>query len=95
MRARGAPGRLQRVSGESGPFQVFVDYAHTHDALENVLSALRATMRVGSSGPAAHDIGDLAYPRTPPAAGNRHPVDATRIAAGLIHAMNNQKGALR
>jgi UDP-N-acetylmuramoyl-L-alanyl-D-glutamate--2,6-diaminopimelate ligase len=40
---KGAPGRLQRVSVESD-FHVFVDYAHTHDALENVLSALRTTM---------------------------------------------------
>jgi len=37
---RNVPGRLQRV--ESGkPFDVFVDYAHTDDALANVLSALR------------------------------------------------------
>jgi UDP-N-acetylmuramoyl-L-alanyl-D-glutamate--2,6-diaminopimelate ligase len=38
--AMGAPGRLQPV--EAGqPFTVLVDYAHTDDALENVLSALR------------------------------------------------------
>jgi UDP-N-acetylmuramoyl-L-alanyl-D-glutamate--2,6-diaminopimelate ligase len=38
--ASGAPGRLQPV--EVGqPFAVLVDYAHTDDALENVLSALR------------------------------------------------------
>ncbi len=38
--APGAPGRLQRV--EAGqPFAVFVDYAHTDDALANVLTALR------------------------------------------------------
>ncbi|MBV6514515.1 MAG: UDP-N-acetylmuramoyl-L-alanyl-D-glutamate--2,6-diaminopimelate ligase [Planctomycetes bacterium] len=36
----GAPGRLERVSGERGPL-VFVDYAHTPDSLENVLSTLR------------------------------------------------------
>ena len=36
--AAGAPGRLQ--SGQAGqPFSVLVDYAHTDDALENVLSA--------------------------------------------------------
>jgi UDP-N-acetylmuramoyl-L-alanyl-D-glutamate--2,6-diaminopimelate ligase len=48
-RAIGAPGRLQRVAlnGSPLPFQVFVDYAHTHDALENVLKALRATMGRG------------------------------------------------
>ncbi|HWL91896.1 MAG TPA: UDP-N-acetylmuramoyl-L-alanyl-D-glutamate--2,6-diaminopimelate ligase [Phycisphaerae bacterium] len=35
------PGRLQRIeTGELG-FDVFVDYAHTDDALRNVLSALR------------------------------------------------------
>jgi len=34
------PGRLQRVGAEA-PFDVLVDYAHTDDALQNVLSALR------------------------------------------------------
>lgn len=38
---RCVPGRLQRVdTGQSG-FEVFVDYAHTDDALRNVLGALR------------------------------------------------------
>jgi UDP-N-acetylmuramoyl-L-alanyl-D-glutamate--2,6-diaminopimelate ligase len=46
---KGAPGRLQPVvplegSRDEMPFQVFVDYAHTHDSLENVLIAVRATM---------------------------------------------------
>lgn len=37
----GAPGRLERVNpGAEGP-AVFVDYAHTPDAMENVLSTLR------------------------------------------------------
>jgi UDP-N-acetylmuramoyl-L-alanyl-D-glutamate--2,6-diaminopimelate ligase len=36
----GAPGRLQPVRAGQ-PFAVLVDYAHTDDALENVLSALR------------------------------------------------------
>jgi UDP-N-acetylmuramoyl-L-alanyl-D-glutamate--2,6-diaminopimelate ligase len=50
----GAPGRLQRVVGSDIPqkeisFSVFVDYAHTHDALENVLNALRATMEGAGS----------------------------------------------
>lgn len=35
------PGRLEAVNWD-GPFQVLVDYAHTHDALGNVLRALRA-----------------------------------------------------
>jgi len=34
------PGRLQRVPGDA-PYSVFVDYAHTDDALRNVLSSLR------------------------------------------------------
>jgi UDP-N-acetylmuramoyl-L-alanyl-D-glutamate--2,6-diaminopimelate ligase len=40
----GVPGRLERVTAPGDRFQVFVDYAHTHDALENVLLALRGTM---------------------------------------------------
>jgi len=35
------PGRLQRVSGGADDLNVLVDYAHTDDALDNVLSALR------------------------------------------------------
>jgi UDP-N-acetylmuramoyl-L-alanyl-D-glutamate--2,6-diaminopimelate ligase len=34
------PGRLERIDTKSG-FVVYVDYAHTDDALRNVLSALR------------------------------------------------------
>ena len=37
--ATGAPGRLQRVPAARGPI-VLVDYAHTPDALVNVLSAI-------------------------------------------------------
>lgn len=36
-----APGRLERVT-EGGRFQVFVDYAHSPDAIVNVLRTLRA-----------------------------------------------------
>jgi UDP-N-acetylmuramoyl-L-alanyl-D-glutamate--2,6-diaminopimelate ligase len=48
----GVPGRLQPVvpkgQGRQGMrFQVLVDYAHTHDSLENVLKAIRATMGKG------------------------------------------------
>jgi UDP-N-acetylmuramoyl-L-alanyl-D-glutamate--2,6-diaminopimelate ligase len=38
--ATGAPGRLEPVRAGQ-PFSVLVDYAHTDDALENVLSALK------------------------------------------------------
>jgi UDP-N-acetylmuramoyl-L-alanyl-D-glutamate--2,6-diaminopimelate ligase len=42
--AQGAPGRLQPIEmGQS--FAVLVDYAHTDDALENVMSALRPLTR--------------------------------------------------
>jgi murE/murF fusion protein len=37
---RGVPGRVERVANNQG-LNIFVDYAHTPDALENVLSALR------------------------------------------------------
>ncbi len=42
--AEGAPGRLQAVRAGQ-PFAVLVDYAHTDDAMENVLSALRPLAR--------------------------------------------------
>ncbi len=35
------PGRMQRVGGDDAGPQVIVDYAHTPDALEKVLAALR------------------------------------------------------
>lgn len=38
---RGAPGRMQRIAGRRRP-RVVVDYAHTPDALAQVLAALRA-----------------------------------------------------
>jgi UDP-N-acetylmuramoyl-L-alanyl-D-glutamate--2,6-diaminopimelate ligase len=38
--AKGAPGRLERVPTRRG-FTVLVDYAHTPDALDNVLRAVR------------------------------------------------------
>lgn len=36
----GVPGRLERIANEKG-IHVFVDYAHTPDALKNVLKALK------------------------------------------------------
>ena len=38
-------GRLERVGGADCPIDVFVDYAHTDDALGNVLSAARQVCR--------------------------------------------------
>jgi UDP-N-acetylmuramoyl-L-alanyl-D-glutamate--2,6-diaminopimelate ligase len=36
------PGRLEPVTSKDHPFAVLVDYAHTDDALENVLRAVRS-----------------------------------------------------
>ena len=38
---KGAPGRLEKVAFAAGDAPIFVDYAHTPDALESVLKALR------------------------------------------------------
>ena len=41
MQFKGAPGRLERVLFDKPGPSVFVDYAHTPDAMQNVLSTLR------------------------------------------------------
>lgn len=43
----GAPGRLERVAEGPGRPYVFVDYAHTEDALRNVLESLRRVRGAG------------------------------------------------
>jgi len=40
-RLKGAPGRLEKVAYAKSGAPIYVDYAHTPDALENMLSALR------------------------------------------------------
>lgn len=40
---KNVPGRLQRVDTSDRGFTILVDYAHTDDALRNVLAALRET----------------------------------------------------
>jgi UDP-N-acetylmuramoyl-L-alanyl-D-glutamate--2,6-diaminopimelate ligase len=45
-RAEAPPGRMQRLGGEGAPL-VVIDYAHTPDALDKVLSALRAAVASG------------------------------------------------
>jgi UDP-N-acetylmuramoyl-L-alanyl-D-glutamate--2,6-diaminopimelate ligase len=42
----GVPGRLERIDSKKG-FSVFVDYAHTDDALKNVLESLRSILHNG------------------------------------------------
>lgn len=44
IRFFGAVGRMERVDGELCPFEVYVDYAHTPDALENALRTVRGFM---------------------------------------------------
>jgi UDP-N-acetylmuramoyl-L-alanyl-D-glutamate--2,6-diaminopimelate ligase len=44
-RLAGAPGRVQHVTSHPNGAPIFVDYAHTPDALENVLTALRPHCR--------------------------------------------------
>lgn len=41
----GVPGRMERVPANPFPFDVFVDYAHTDDALENALEMLKKIAR--------------------------------------------------
>ncbi|MFO0829699.1 MAG: UDP-N-acetylmuramoyl-L-alanyl-D-glutamate--2,6-diaminopimelate ligase [Phycisphaerales bacterium] len=52
-RCEAPPGRLQPVAvpalGEGGGFSVLVDYAHTDDALMNVLTALRPVLPAGGA----------------------------------------------
>lgn len=42
---RGAPGRLEKVAYAASGAPIYVDYAHTPDALETVLTALRPHVR--------------------------------------------------
>jgi UDP-N-acetylmuramoyl-L-alanyl-D-glutamate--2,6-diaminopimelate ligase len=46
-RCHAPPGRLEPVTPPGAPFTLLVDYAHTDDALENVLRSLRALVPAG------------------------------------------------
>lgn len=46
-RLRAPPGRLEPMTAPDAPFQVLVDYAHSDDALTNVLTALRPLVPSG------------------------------------------------
>ncbi|OAI57427.1 hypothetical protein AYO47_08075 [Planctomyces sp. SCGC AG-212-M04] len=41
---RTVPGRMEQIEGRQ-PFRVFIDYAHTDDALRNVIRAVRPTTK--------------------------------------------------
>lgn len=43
----GVPGRIERVTPPSLPFSAVIDYAHTPDALENVINALLHSRKEG------------------------------------------------
>lgn len=43
----GVPGRIERVTPPSLPFSAVIDYAHTPDALENVINALLHSRKKG------------------------------------------------
>lgn len=43
----GVPGRIERVTPPSLPFSAVIDYAHTPDALENVINALLHSRKDG------------------------------------------------
>lgn len=43
----GVPGRIERVTPASLPFSAVIDYAHTPDALENVINALLHSRKPG------------------------------------------------
>ena len=45
--ARSVPGRMERIGGQSAAFPVFVDYAHTPDAVRRVIAAAR-DLAIGS-----------------------------------------------
>lgn len=44
---QGVPGRIERVTPASLPFSAVIDYAHTPDALENVINALLHSRKAG------------------------------------------------
>ena len=43
----GVPGRIERVTPKTLPFSAVIDYAHTPDALENVINALLHSRKEG------------------------------------------------
>ncbi len=43
----GVPGRIERITPPEIPFTVLVDYAHTPDALENILATIIESRKVG------------------------------------------------
>jgi UDP-N-acetylmuramoyl-L-alanyl-D-glutamate--2,6-diaminopimelate ligase len=81
------PGRMQRLGGDLLPL-VVVDYAHTPDALEKVLTALRPAVAVGGQLVCVFGCGGDRDPGKRPEMGRI----ASRLAQRVVVTSDNPRG---